>query len=90
MVQTIQREFRGGGVKTAAELAKSIGSRATPQCRFALQDALARAAFESRHFERLWIDVLAALLAPNFQGAVMRMVSPSRSASHLGASKKLS
>jgi len=33
MVQTIQREFRSGCVKSGADLAKSIGSRPLLQCR---------------------------------------------------------
>lgn len=64
------------------------------QCRRdSLQDTLARAAFESRHFERLWIDLLALLLylRPDLPGGGSEDGESLHAVLHsLGASKKLS
>jgi hypothetical protein len=61
--------------------------------RFALQDTLARAAFESRPFERLWIDLLALLLylRPEFPAGGSEDGESLHAVLHgVGASKKLS
>jgi hypothetical protein len=60
--------------------------------RFALQDTLARAAFESRHFERLWIDLALLLyLRPEFPAGGSEDGESLHAVLHgVGASKKLS